>query len=239
MTDRENVIKKIKALRAKADDAAATQAEAIEAAALAAKLLSKHEISAEELRQNQNSEGAMSGYSEGKKLHPILAVIWASIEKLTETKAFADGAELRFVGVDSDVQMAVYLSEMITAAGKRAWLSYAEENPEAAAGGMKKFRAARESYCRFFAGAVGAKLHEMAKERQEARPPSNSTDLVVVKSEIIKQTLKERGIVLSKGRKRKQTPLDNDAAAAGTRDGQQLKINTPFGGQKEFGSLTA
>lgn len=238
MADRKQIIEKIKALRAKADDRAGTEAEAMAAAEMAARLLALHEVKPEELRELQESVGAHDKYDQGKVLHPVAGWLATSIANLTETTAYRADNEINYVGTEPDVMMAVYLTEMMVATAKRGWLNLAEDEYEGLP--FKQIQHKRVSYFQGFAKSVDAKLRALAAaqamRRTEAQGTGHSTALVVAKGDIIKRKLDEMGIVLHKSRK-KAIYADREAFGRGEAHGQTVNVNRPFGTNTHTGAI--
>lgn len=238
MANREEIIEKIRALRAKAEDAAATESEAMSAAEMAARLLVKHDIKPEELAEVAKSEGTVSGFRQGKTLHPVAEQCAYQIMQFTETRAYINQGEVRFIGLEEDVMMAVYLIEMLTGAAKRAWIDYAEGLQ------VKKFaetQRRRVSYFHGFAVRVSQRLQELKAfrdaQRQAAQGASNSTALVVVKSEIIRRTMEEKGINISGVYKSRAVRYDDASMTAGFKQGDNVNLGRPMGSTAAMGGL--
>lgn len=236
MSEREDAIAKIKALRAKAGDAAATEAEVEAAAMMAAKLLSKHDIEESELADVQNS-GAREGSANNTKVLPeVLHHVWFGIQKLTETKAYIqNGSQLRYIGTPYDVEMALYLAEMIVGASKRMWVDYADGKPLP----YKEMLMMRNGFMSGFGGRVNERLVELALERQKEREAkvSHSSALVVVKQDLIKGWLKENGLVLRKGKRHTTGPVDTRAFSEGRSAGDRVNLNRPVEGGQRYEQL--
>lgn len=232
MTDRSDVIDKIRALRAKAADHAATEAEAMTAAEMAARLLVKHDIKPEELAEVAKSEGTISGFRQGKVLHPVADYTSSAISSLTETKAYTEDGELKYIGLEEDVLMAVYLTEMLVGAAKRGWIDHAEK-AYSRIRKKAKMDLLRTSYYMGFARRVSTRIRQLKAERDAARVSaqgtSNSSALVVVKSEIINRKMEEMGLELVE-RHAGQVHLDPLAVMAGMAQGDQVNLGRPFAG---------
>jgi hypothetical protein len=237
MANREDTIKKIKALRAKAADAAATEAEAMQAAEMAARLMTRNDISPEELVEVEKSAGATAGFRQGKTLHPVLKSCWSGIQNLTNTKCWQSNGEFRCVGVEEDVMMAMYLSEMLVGASKRIWTTYFEENGLEGRP-FRRITTAREDLMRGFGEAVDKKMHELAAARATAQATTSSgSALVVVKKDVIRRTLKEMGVSLRKGGRDSYRAVDMAAYGSGFAQGASVNLNRPFGGHSDRGAL--
>lgn len=239
MANRDEIIAKIRALRAKAEDAAATEAEAMAAAEFAARLLTKHDIKPDELAEVAKSEGTVSGFRQGKVLHPVADYTANAIAAFTETRAYNQNGEIRYIGLEEDVLMAVYLTEMLVGAAKRGWVAHADEYIEKAVP-FKQMNHLRLSYFMGFTRRVCTRLHELKKFRDDSRRMdqgnSNSNALVVVKSEIIKRKMEEMGLSIGKARNEKQY-LDPNMVLAGYAHGDKVNLGRPFGGNQPMGEL--
>lgn len=239
MANRDEIIAKIRALRAKAEDAAATEAEAMSAAEFAARLLTKHDIKPDELAEVAKSEGTVSGFRQGKVLHPVADYTANAIAAFTETRAYNQNGEIRYIGLEEDVLMAVYLTEMLVGAAKRGWVAYAEESIHRVVP-FNQMNHLRLSYFMGFTRRVCTRLHELKKQRETARHTaqgsSNSNALVVVKSEIIKRKMEEMGLVIGKARNQKQY-LDPTTLGAGYAHGDKVNLGRPFSGNQSMGEL--
>ncbi|WP_375264078.1 hypothetical protein [Palleronia sp.] len=217
--NRNQIIELIRNLRAKAQNAASSESETIAASQAAARLLMQHDITEAELAQIGREGMKIGGFDEGRKLlHPILKRAWFGISKLTETKAWNDQGTLRFAGLESDVEMAVYLAEMIQSAGERSWKTYRQSCR----------RAHRLSYMLGFGTTISNRLKEMADQRNDAR--GTGTALVVQKAAMIDELLSETSTVLVPRRKTK-TRVCTDDYKAGGNAGSKVNLGRPVGRQ--------
>lgn len=219
MTKREDIAEKIRALRAKASNVASTEAEAAQAAAMIAKLLAKHDMTEDDIREYQEpGTVAVQGSTEGR-LHPTLRYCWQGITELTETEAYLDRNDvLQYIGMEHDVEMALYLSEIIVSASIRALK----------AGFPKASTVQRNSFFAGFGNALKDKLIELAKGRRAAKT-STGTAIVVVKNALVDQFKKEAGLSLAKTRSR-GSRVDGAYYEAGKQVGARLNLNRPIAG---------
>jgi hypothetical protein len=238
-THRDDILEKIRNLRAKASNAASTEAEAQTAAMMAAKLLQKHDVKETELEIQQEGAAHKKAEHKAKVMPEILHYCARGIERLTETKVYAEGIQLCYIGTPHDVEMALYLTEMLVGASKRAWIDAAE------ATGKTDFKAltiARLSFYRGFGTRVSDRLIDMANERAEARMKARGTAtgsaLVVVKSALIEAKMKEMGLTLVPGKAREFGALDPAAYQMGAGAGDRVNLNRPVEGEEGWGALT-
>ena len=204
--ERKTLVERIRAMQAKAENEASTEAEAIQAATMAARLMSKHEVTDEELSLIEGGGDGiqMQRVNHGtKRMHFSLEYAAHGIEILTETRGYIgtnwlDEQRLVFTGLDSDVEMAVYLSLLIKGAADRAWKAHAKRRY------FENRNLARKSFLIGFGCRVAERLLEMAAERKAARP-SGTTALVVRKDALIDNHLANRGVEIVEARTRKKS----------------------------------
>ena len=229
---RDEILDKIRNLRAKASNAASTEAEAQTAAMMAAKLLQKHDVKETELEIQE--EGAAHKKTAAARVMPeILNYCALGIERLTETKTYAEaGTQLCYIGTPHDVEMALYLTEMLVGASKRAWSEAAGDDTA----DFKEMTKRRLSFYQGFGCRVHNRLMALANERAEARMQARGTAtgsaLVVVKSALIKAKMEEMGLELIPGKKRNIGLVDPKAYAKGASAGDQVNLNRPLNGDE-------
>lgn len=229
----DDIIEKIRKLRAKAGNRASTEAEAQAAAMAAAKLMTKHDLSEAQVGDKiEYNVARVVLKAPAGKMPLIWDAIWSSIEDYTETKIYWDtnARGLGIMGVNHDVEMAVYLFEMVSGAAKRGWLKLIAAEMEA--GETSPRMARRNGYNMGFGAGLASTIEAMAEERAAAKRESakaTGTDLVIVKSAQIRDFMKSTGLVLRSGKKKKQeTKVDGGAYLRGVSDGQKVNVNRPL-----------
>jgi len=226
--ERQTLIERIRAMQAKAENEASTEAEAMQAAAMAARLMSKHEVTDEELSIIEaGGHGVqMQRVNHGtKRMHFALKYAAHGIEVLTETRGYvgtnwSDEQRLVFTGLDSDVEMAIYLSLVIKGAADRAWKAHAAGRT------FSNRTRSRKSFLIGFGWRIKERLIELAQERKEARTTSG-TALVVRKDALIEAHLAEQEVNIKSSIGRKTTidgNYDHGASAA-----NDLNLSRPLG----------
>ena len=236
-TKRSAILETIRNLRSKARDGASTEAEAMEAAAVITKLMVRHDVTPEELeasiRSGEQSIGQADFAMQRKRLHPTLRWAWAGIQALTETtgyRPYGTGG-LRFIGLAEDIEMAVYLSEMIVIASDRAAAVYLKQN---SASRDKRYLGA--SFRKGFGARINVRLKELAAERKRSRS-ATGTDLVVCKNGMIDDYKKQMGITIRRG-KTTSSYIHGDAYDAGNNAGGNLNLSRPLGGSGNARAIT-
>lgn len=225
--NRNEIIEKIRAMRAKASDAAATEAEAMQAAAMAAKMMAKHEISEADLRKLEREGDGITtdGIDKGRRnLHPTVKFCANAVADLTETKGWRKAGEVVFAGLDQDVEFALYLMELIRGAAERAWSDYRKEDPEHA-----RENGVRKSYLIGFGVRCAERLRELAEERRAARHEAGGTALVVRKDALIKRHLADNNVRIERTRARK-TSVNSDVYRSGRTAAARLNLSRPVPG---------
>jgi hypothetical protein len=227
------IIHKIRSLRAKATNAASTEAEIEAALAAITKLMMKHDIDETDLAESQRTSEARH-YETGVHLNETDAIInrcWNGICTLTETKLWRTkerkGAKYSYIGDPVDVEMAIYLHEMIVIHGRRGWYAYRANLSET---GQKKNSQSRFDFYSSFGDRINARMKEFAKMRMEQR---SSTALVVRKDTLIKEKMDEMGIKLRKSRASQKVARDVNAYYAGVSAADRVNLNRPFRGATE------
>lgn len=224
---RMKLIGRVRGLRAKASDEACTEAEAMQAAAMAARILTENDITESEIaameRDGTGGAAAQTAGDGTKTLHFALRFAAMGISKLTQTKPMQDDASVLYAGLDSDVEMAVYLSEMIVGAANRAYATHRKES------GFRSSARMRKSFLCGFGQRVGERMRELAQERADAQGPTNTgTALVACKDALARQALDHMGVQIGTARRR-STRVDSGAYQAGRSSGDRVNLSRPVG----------
>jgi len=232
MTD-QTIIEKIKALRAKAADEASTEAEAMEAASMAARLLMKHEISEADLAAAETGDDGSGvtrdGFDSGNKTLPlVLKGTGVAIAALTQTQGYADGGTMKFVGLDADVEMALYMTELVKGAHDRVWQTYRREQMPAGLS-RREQNAHRNGVTVGFANALSKRMRDLAAEREAAQSGGTGTALVVRKGDLIKDFLRNDGVMLRQHRASRRR-CDSGATSYGAEAGRNVNLGRPVAG---------
>lgn len=123
MSNLDNVIRKIKALRARAADAASTEAEAEIAARKAAELLAAHNLSISEV--DVRAEGLVrESWNTGQSRIPALFMAGFGIEALCNVKLLAGSGKIDVIGTPADVEVALYFLDLTRNAIWSCWEKY-------------------------------------------------------------------------------------------------------------------
>jgi len=234
MTNRTELIKKIRNLRARASDEASSQAEANAAASRAAKLILEHEIGEDELRAMGTSGVAEGVHNDGRRrMHPTMDEVAGAIGRLTECKPLirGGGANL-WVGEPGDVEFALYLSEVIQGASERAWKTHLKITRRYSSPRNRK------SYLMGFGFGVSGVLKKLAAERRAKRPATaTGTSIVILKDQIINSYLDEQFGDIKEQRHGSQKKSNHTLVMAGIIDGGNCRVDRPVGQDEDLQRL--
>lgn len=231
MADLAQIIDKVKALRARAGDAASSSAEVEAAAKRAAKLIAEHELTEGDLREATTDAIHAEGFGRGRRSQPVHLTYCAhAISCLSETKGlWRNGGELRFFGFPEDVAFALYLVALVDGSAKRAWSIYAKRRAFANSTAMRR---ARQDFLEQFGLEAASCFWSAAIDRDAARRASqgSSTDLVVIKHQVIDDyisaNMAEPGPPKQERKKRRRR--DISAMLAGARAGRCVNPHRPI-----------
>lgn len=230
---RQKMIQRVRALRAKAADAAATESEAQAAAEAATRLLLQYDLEEAEL-QVENPDRIVHQMID---IHPAVRLASNAIGALTETRpiehntytARLRSVDLRFYGQPADVEMAMYLAELVRAAAERGWMQAFMNQPMSAANRKLDITEFRNGYYEGLGVRLGTRIRELADDRAFARSNNNQTALVVAKRGQINVVLEEIYETITK-RKFKPLKGTDEGREAGRRDADKVGLGRPVNG---------
>lgn len=143
-------------------------------------------------------------------------------------------ASYKFFGIDSDVEMAVYLYDIIREALKTSEKKYVNSTTYKSVNYRGGKRAALVSFRKGFIGRARIRLDEIAREQaHEINVESTGNDIVIVKEKIREQKLQEQlGVRLVSRQTYNRGPSDWSAAGAGREAANNVNFSRPVGGGK-------
>lgn len=197
MKSRENLLNKVRAILSKTVDNGCTEAEALLALQTAEKLIEEYEISDEDLKLDD--EKAIIEKSDMKDPQNVRWKLCYYIGQFTETYAFGHKKSVKFVGLKSDVDFAIWLIESLSHFVHAQLKSYMWKN------GFQKLQGAQRnrvinSFVIGCCARINSKLLQMINER---KPSVNQNALVITKKALIDDAIKDLNISKSDNRGRK------------------------------------
>ena len=227
MTNLSDIIRKIKALRARAADAASSEAEAAKAAAVADKLLREHNIDLSEL--DVRAEGvAKNVWGAGRRTRGPETFAATKIAEATNCKVWcANGGEIVYLGNPADVEVALYFTDLVSNAAEACLRAYRKTEDYAR---QQHYFSPRKIGADYRIG-VCQRLGERILEQVEAerKPQATGTGLVVVKDALIQQWLKDNGMAFRGYRSNRRV---GEAYNTGRGDADSVSINRGVGMQR-------
>jgi hypothetical protein len=226
MSDIQDAIRRVRALRAKANDEAATEAEAESAARAAARLITKHDLSEEMLREQIDSGVRQVDVSSGKRsIHLVDDPIAHGIEAFCHVRVVfrRSMGETEIIGLEADTEVARYILEVARGASERSWKKALKERWEEM-DTRHSWAKLRSDYIRAFGYGMSTRLLTMAEERREAMEDAEGgTALVVLKDQVVNDEVQKRYPLLRTPRT-KPTRRSN-AADMGHAAGLQQRVD--------------
>lgn len=216
---------KVRKLLALAMDPNAAPNEAETASRHAAALMARHNIDladleGEELRAQWDmtvgeARSCRPGKANAKEVPPWISIIAWGVKTYTRTRVTRSGPYLTFKGPREDVELAVWLHNLILEGCYAA--SKGQDNPNAFRNG--------------YAGAIQSRLKRMARERDSVDAETGSTALVVV------ETTRQAEMDREFGPERRGKPSHVAQSEAGYTTGLTVHIPTarPIGGKLRIG----
>ena len=227
MGNREDLIKKIIALREKIPEKGASENEAMVALEMADKMMAKHQISEEELNKIKISEDMRNGSftRRQKAIHPSLKYCGVAIGKFCGVRVWSDlNNDAQFFGLNQDVEMAEFLMKLIHDSMERAWKEFLRDNP-------KQPGVSRHTQYWSFMYGFGERVREKMQQIIESRQMQSKTgtDLIACKEALVEQGM--RAMFPHLAFKRKQTRginADISAYAQGSIAGNKVNLSRPI-----------
>ncbi len=200
MSNISTIIAKIKALRARAADAASSENEAAKAAAVADKLLREHNLTLDDVEVR--AAGVVKHvWNPGTRTRGPITRAAGKIGKATGVDIWIEnGGEVVLLGSPADVEVACYYLDLVDNAMDactRTWRGTTDYHD------LTRYlspRAAGRDYRIGVASRLGERILDSVQQAEAAAP--TGTSLVVVKDALIRQWKEERNMAFKKARKR-------------------------------------
>tara|TARA_R110000822_G_scaffold12174_1_gene44162 strand:- start:2640 stop:3359 length:720 start_codon:yes stop_codon:yes gene_type:complete len=196
MADITKIKERLAALLTKSRDAGATPAEVADAMKMAQKIMAKYGVTESDLDALKASDWRQVGISmpQGQTKHcPVVRYCAAMVGKVAGVKFWFDGDQIQALGIDADVEFALWLLTSLRQFMDDQWTDYRDWQLGKVS--RKTLVLERVGHVRGFTTVVNARLREMV----DAAAPSGfdaSTALVVRKEGLVNAEMKRRGINL-------------------------------------------
>lgn len=221
-----DIIRKIKALRARAADAASSENEAAKAAEVADRLLREHNIDLSELDVRAEGVGTQVWGNASARRHPVKYAV-VKIAKATGCEVWLGSDGIVFLGSPTDVELALYYTDLVNNALESCLRAFKRTDDWVRVTGYWSPRKAAADFRVGVAGRLGARILEQSRAAEAAQP--TGTGLVVVKNQLIRQWLEDEGLRFKNaGRKTRR----GEAYAHGQRAAEGVGIGRGVGTQR-------
>jgi len=230
--DKQDIARKLRALRERTVQNGCTEQEAYAAAALAAKLMDKYGLSMTDAEIGD--ETCMIGYIETgrKRCHEVQYALFG-IKQFTDCICYLDncptGKMIVFFGLPEDVEMAKYLVGVVKAAMDTELLLYKSRCKEL---GEPTGRRQSHSFLLGMAGRVGTRLRKMKLDLNRDTVKTTGRDLMVIKGGVVATQWAENPISLGRSKGRYATNSDRGVYTDGQAAGSRVNLNRPIGGSR-------
>lgn len=233
MSERDKVISKIRALLSKTVENGCTEAEALSALSMAQAMMDAYEVTEADLNEMRQESAIKETMKDMRDPHHIRAHLTVAISRFTNTKVWrheykSQKWRYNFVGLRSDVDFALWLTETLTMFVQRELKNYIWKNDYTGLEPSTK----RKVINGFVFGAcnrISERMIELA-DNSEDHASKNANALVVIKNELIVKKMNELGIELRSPRQR-GSAIKDDAYQAGKAVGDKANFGRPMGGE--------
>lgn len=227
MTNLTDIIRKIKALRARAADAASSENEAAKAAEVADKLLREHNIDLSEL--DVRAEGVTkSVWGAGRRTRGPETFAALKIGNATNCEVWVQsGGEIVYLGNPADVEVALYFTDLVSNAAEACLRAYRKTDQYQ----LMQYRFSARKIGSDYRIGVCQRLGERILEQVQAerKPQASGAGLVVVKNALIKQWLEDSGLGF---RQKRSNRTVGGAYNTGRGDADSVSIGRGVGTQR-------
>lgn len=220
----ERILRILRELQKRTQEAGCTEAEALAAAEKMGRLMEEHDIEVGEIGMREEASGATKRklFAADDYAGTLITGLKHFCSLITYIDHNERGVAACYVifGMEHDLEIATYLYEICAEAMDEEWHKFMDRNGYS----MKK----RQSFRMGFANRVYRRLLEMKAERDARTYQKTGTSLVVVKDAIVKSEFDKLGIKLNKARV--QQAADMGAYYSGQAAGSRVNLNNPLTG---------
>lgn len=223
---------KIRALVAKTTDNGASEAEAMSAMTKVGELLETFNLSmgdVSEVREEACDTGDFQTYSKHAGIASDVAV---AVAAFTNTKAWLtreiNGVVIKFFGVETDVELAKYITSVITSCFEGEYKTFKESETYKNYNGHR--RVLNTDFRRGFAGRINDRLYELKANATKEYSNNTGTALVVVeKDKYVQEEFDKLNMRLRKTYRQTRYVRSGGAYSAGASAGNKVNLNRPVG----------
>lgn len=232
MNNRESLLRKIRALMAKTIDNGCSEAEAMSALSMAQAMMDAYNVTDEDLAETKAESAIKETMKDMRDPHHIRSYLTVRISEFTNTKCYrhefkSQKWKYNFVGLPSDVEFAMWLTETLTMFVQKELKNYIWSNDYTSLPPNVK----RPIIIGFVSGCarrINERLNELMI-KSEVAASNNANALVVIKNALIDKKMSEMGLALRQPRQR-SSRIQGDAYGAGKAAGDRASFGRPVNG---------
>lgn len=236
-TNRDKLIAKIRALMAKTVENGCTEAEAMNALNMAQTMMDAYDVTAEDLQEAKDESAIHDTMKDMRDPHNIRSMLVVKISEFTNTQTYRSQYKPQkyrysFIGLRSDVDFAVWLTEHLTIFVQKELKKYLWDNGYQSLDASSK----RHIISGFVIGCTGRindRLGELI-DRGDRNRTDNGNALMVIKDALIKAKMDEMGLRLRAGRSRRRY-YSGSSYGAGWAAGDRANFGRPVGSTLRIG----
>ena len=230
MTDRNNLLDKIRALMSKTAENGCTEHEALAALDKARAMIDAYEVTDDELQMTKAESAILRSEPPGSKdPYDIKRFLGSALARFCDCKVWRSQGGLVFCGLPSDAQFATWLLDNLTAFVQAELVNHMIGNPDCCVLDSKTER--RRIMASFALGCcrrINDRLDALCAQSAEVAG-TNSRALVVTKAGLIAATMAKHGIHLGKA-SRINRQIHGDSYRAGAAAGERASFGRPVSG---------
>lgn len=229
--NRDNLLKKIRALMSKTIENGCTEAEAMSALSMAQAMMDAYDVTEDDLAEVGKEKAVKEEMKDMRDPHHIRSNLVVRIAEFTNTKTYrhqykSQKYKYNFIGLPSDVEFAMWLTETLTMFVQKELKNYIWSNDYTSLPPNQK-RPITVGFVLGCCSRINARLNELM-EGSEEKANDNANALVVIKNQLIDTKMKEMGLTLRPGRSR-GSRTNRDAYGAGKAAGDKASFGRPMG----------
>ena len=230
MSNRQNILSKIRAMMAKTVENGCTEAEAMAALSMAQAMMDAYEVTEADLNEVKTESAIKDTMNDMRDPHHIRAHICVAISRFTHTKVWrnefkSQKFKYNFVGLRSDVDFAMWLTETLTMFVQKELKNYIWDNGYTSLPPAEK-RVVTNGFVFGACNRISTRLNELV---MAATTSNNKNALVLVTNALIEKKMGELGLNLKQPRNR-TSRSDHDAYKAGKAAGDRASFGRPVNG---------
>lgn len=220
MSDLNKIKERIASLKKKAQDAGASEAEAYTAMQMALKLADKYGVSLEDLEREDHEVHERAVESGENRLSEVDSLCAVTIATFCDCRAFRKTTGrthyVHFVGLDSDVELALFIRDTVQKAMNFEFAVYKNFVHEGPMTGV------RASFMLGMAGRINERLNEF--KRQDSEFDKSKNALIVKKGDIIQAYFSDNNISVRNARRSSNVIRNETAYQSGKISGNAVNM---------------